>query len=112
MPNQEVELDPVLHITADAIGQPGQRVFYIQGQSSETVITLLVEKIQLQSLVTGIQQFLKEIRAEWNKVTWTGRKEVISGTIAVVIISVAISIFLWLIDASLSQAVKLVLGVG
>ncbi len=59
-----------------------------------------------------VQQFLKEIRAEWNKVTWTGRKEVISGTIAVVIISVAISIFLWLIDASLSQAVKFVLGVG
>ena len=59
-----------------------------------------------------VQQFLKEIRAEWNKVTGTGRKEVISGTIAVVIISVAISIFLWLIDASLSQAVKLVLGVG
>ncbi|HNS62974.1 MAG TPA: DUF3090 domain-containing protein [Anaerolineaceae bacterium] len=65
MPNQEVELDPVLHITADAIGQPGQRVFYIQGQSSETVITLLVEKIQLQSLVTGIQQFLKEIEEKF-----------------------------------------------
>ncbi len=59
-----------------------------------------------------VQQFFKEIRAEWNKVTWTGRKEVMNGTIAVVIISVIISLFLWFIDASLSQAVKLVLRVG
>ena len=29
--NQEIELNPVSHITADAIGPPGKRVFYLQG---------------------------------------------------------------------------------
>ena len=31
MPHEEIELRPVTHITTDAIGQPGKRVFYIQG---------------------------------------------------------------------------------
>ena len=31
MPRSELDLNPVQHITSDAIGQPGQRVFYIQG---------------------------------------------------------------------------------
>ncbi len=26
----EIELNPVDHVTADAIGPPGQRVFYLQ----------------------------------------------------------------------------------
>ena len=30
MPRFELDLNPVSHITSDAIGQPGQRVFYLQ----------------------------------------------------------------------------------
>ena len=30
MPRFEIDVDPLDHITADAIGPPGQRVFYIQ----------------------------------------------------------------------------------
>ncbi|MCC6955710.1 MAG: DUF3090 family protein, partial [Anaerolineales bacterium] len=38
MPAEEIDLQPVDHITTDAIGQPGQRVFYIQGwQGSKTI---------------------------------------------------------------------------
>ena len=31
----EIDLNPVSHITTDAIGQPGKRVFYIQGWQNE-----------------------------------------------------------------------------
>ena len=31
MSRSELDLNPVQHITSDAIGQPGQRVFYLQG---------------------------------------------------------------------------------
>jgi uncharacterized repeat protein (TIGR03847 family) len=61
MPPIELELKPVTHITADAIGQPGKRVFYLQGWQEERTITLIVEKIQLQSLAVGLEQFLAEI---------------------------------------------------
>jgi uncharacterized repeat protein (TIGR03847 family) len=58
---EEIDLQPVTHITTDAIGQPGKRVFYIQGWQNERTITLIIEKIQIQSLAVGLEQFLAEI---------------------------------------------------
>jgi uncharacterized repeat protein (TIGR03847 family) len=60
--NQEIELKPVTHITADAIGPPGKRVFYLQGTQGSQVITLIIEKFQLQTLTIGVEQFLAEVR--------------------------------------------------
>jgi uncharacterized repeat protein (TIGR03847 family) len=57
----EKELNPVIRITTDAIGPPGKRVFYLQGESRTEVITLIAEKFQIQSLAVGIEQFLVEI---------------------------------------------------
>lgn len=65
MPRNEIDLDPIDHITADAIGRPGQRVFYIQGSKESEVVTLLVEKAQVQTLAIGIDQFLDEISQKY-----------------------------------------------
>ncbi len=59
---EEIDLRPVNHITTDALGQPGKRVFYLQGWQKERTITLIVEKIQVQSLAVGIEQFLAELQ--------------------------------------------------
>jgi uncharacterized repeat protein (TIGR03847 family) len=61
MPAEEIDLQPVDHITTDAIGQPGKRIFYLQGWQKTRTVTLLVEKIQIQSLAIGLEQFLSEI---------------------------------------------------
>ncbi len=61
MPRFELDLNPVDHITTDAIGQPGKRVFYIQGVKGDQVVTLVVEKIQIQTLALGVEEFLQEI---------------------------------------------------
>lgn len=61
MAQTEIDLNPVSHITTDAIGQPGKRVFYIQGWQDERTITLIVEKVQIQTLAVGLEQFLAEI---------------------------------------------------
>jgi uncharacterized repeat protein (TIGR03847 family) len=65
MAHDEIDLRPVTHITTDAIGQPGQRVFYLQGWQDQRTITLIVEKIQVQSLAVGIEQFLAEIHEKF-----------------------------------------------
>ena len=65
MPATELDLRPVTHITTDAIGQPGKRVFYIQGWQNERTITIIVEKIQIQSLAVGLEQFLSEIQEKF-----------------------------------------------
>ena len=62
MPNNEIVLNPVDHITVDALGKPGQRTFYIQAVKGSQKITLLIEKIQLHSLLEGIKEFLDEIQ--------------------------------------------------
>jgi uncharacterized repeat protein (TIGR03847 family) len=64
MPRFEIDVDPCDHLTADAIGAPGQRVFYIQAFQSARTITVIVEKIQVQSLSVGIEQFLAQIAAQ------------------------------------------------
>ncbi len=63
MPKYELDLNPVQHITADAIGQPGQRVFYLQGwrETDPQPVTVIIEKVQLQSLALGIEQMVGEI---------------------------------------------------
>lgn len=59
----EIDLDPVSHITVDAIGRPGQRVFYLQGWTEDDPqpVTIIIEKIQLQTLIVGLQQMLLEL---------------------------------------------------
>jgi uncharacterized repeat protein (TIGR03847 family) len=61
MPRIETDVDPIEHITADAIGKPGQRVFYIQAYQAQKTYTIIIEKAQLQSLSVGVEQFLAEV---------------------------------------------------
>ena len=61
MPRFEIDVDPCDHITVDAIGSPGQRVFYLQAYQEERTITVLIEKAQVQSLAIGVEQFLSQI---------------------------------------------------
>lgn len=61
MPAIEFDFRPVDHITTDAIGPPGKRVFYIQAVKGPEVVTLIVEKTQVQSLAAGVEQFLDEL---------------------------------------------------
>lgn len=52
------ELDPVEHLTAGAVGEPGHRVFYIQAGAQAQVVTLVMEKEQVQALATAIARLL------------------------------------------------------
>ena len=57
---QLTELRPVDHITTDAIGPPGQRVFYVQATKGDQTVTLIVEKHQIETLPAGVEQFHKD----------------------------------------------------
>lgn len=65
MSGKEIDINPVTHITTDAIGEPGKRVFYIQAWKGDEVVTLLVEKFQIQTLAIGVEQFLAEIHQKF-----------------------------------------------
>jgi uncharacterized repeat protein (TIGR03847 family) len=57
----EIEIDPAVRLTADAFGQPGQRVFYLLAEGDSQTAALLIEKVQLTTLSVGVEQFLAEL---------------------------------------------------
>lgn len=59
-----MELDPVDRITADAVGAPGQRVFYLQARKGTEVVTVLVEKQQIELLSASILEILSRVGLE------------------------------------------------
>ncbi len=63
--NKPIELRPVGHITTDAIGPAGKRVFYIQAWKEDRTITLVCEKTQIQSLAVGVEQFLADVSTKY-----------------------------------------------
>ena len=55
-----MDLGPVDHITADAVGEPGVRTFYIQARAGKEVVTVIVEKQQVQLLAASVMELLED----------------------------------------------------
>ena len=53
-----MDLGPVDRITTDAVGEPGTRVFYLQARQADEVVTVVVEKEQVQLLGASILELL------------------------------------------------------
>lgn len=59
--SEPLEFDPVDWITADAIGEPGHRTFYLQARLGERLEALLVEKEQVRALSQLAQELLAQV---------------------------------------------------
>ncbi len=55
------DLNPVSRVTVGALGEPGQRTFFLQGRQSSTLVSLVTEKEQMQSLAQGITDLLTRL---------------------------------------------------
>ncbi|MBE2220353.1 MAG: DUF3090 family protein, partial [Anaerolineae bacterium] len=56
-----VELNPVYHLTVGTVGEPGNRIFYLQGSQGAQVISLVIEKQQAAMLATSFESLLDEL---------------------------------------------------
>jgi uncharacterized repeat protein (TIGR03847 family) len=61
----EIEFDPVDSIAAGAVGEPGQRAFYIQAEKDGQVLSVLVEKQQVAMLAERVQMLLDQVATEF-----------------------------------------------
>jgi uncharacterized repeat protein (TIGR03847 family) len=59
-----MELGPVDRITADAVGEPGQRTFYLQVRAGADLITVVVEKEQVVLLSQSVLELLADVPLE------------------------------------------------
>ena len=57
-----------------------------------------------------IRRFFRETTGELRKVTWPTRQEATNLTIIVLIVMVAMSIFLWLVDLGATELLALAIG--
>jgi uncharacterized repeat protein (TIGR03847 family) len=65
MANPIFELDPVTHITAGALGKPGQRIFFIQAEKGLERITLVCEKEQVVALADAVDEMVVNLEQEF-----------------------------------------------
>ena len=56
-----MDLGSVDRITADAIGEPGMRTFYLQARAGEQLVTVIVEKEQVELLARSVLELATEV---------------------------------------------------
>ena len=61
---ESFDLPSVDAVTFGTIGEPGKRVFYVQAWAATTVVTLKVEKQQVQGLAAAMQELLNDLPTE------------------------------------------------
>lgn len=61
--SESFDFDPVDRITAGAVGEPGDRVFYLQARAGGRLITLLAEKDQVQVLAATLDRLVESLSA-------------------------------------------------
>ena len=59
-----MDLGNVDKITADTIGEPGFRIFYIQARRANDLVTILVEKQQVQLLAASVLELMANLDLE------------------------------------------------
>jgi preprotein translocase subunit SecE len=57
-----------------------------------------------------IQQFFRDVMAEFRRVTWPSRDDVVSSTVVVLVVVFALAAFLWAVDIGLSWVVGRIVG--
>jgi uncharacterized repeat protein (TIGR03847 family) len=65
MDEHEIELDTVDSLGAGAVGQPGQREFFLQARTESAQLTVLVEKEQVALLAAEAVAFLNRISEDY-----------------------------------------------
>jgi len=59
--------------------------------------------------VRRVQQFFREVVAEFKKVNWPGRFQVLNSTAVVLVVVGVIGLFLFVVDIGLSRVAEIIL---
>jgi uncharacterized repeat protein (TIGR03847 family) len=62
MAGQLFDFDPPDRFVAGTVGQPGERTFYLQASGGGRLVSVALEKVQVQALAEKIDELLDEVR--------------------------------------------------
>ncbi|TNF51517.1 MAG: preprotein translocase subunit SecE [Deltaproteobacteria bacterium] len=57
-----------------------------------------------------VGEFLQQVKAELQKVTWPTRKETYGSTMVVIVLVLMVAVFLWIVDSALSAMIQTLLN--
>jgi preprotein translocase subunit SecE len=57
-----------------------------------------------------VAEFLQQVKAELQKVTWPTRSETYGSTVVVIVLVLMVAIFLWVVDSALSTMIQTLLN--
>ncbi|WP_010881261.1 preprotein translocase subunit SecE [Aquifex aeolicus] len=57
-----------------------------------------------------LKEFLKGVRDELKRVVWPSRELVVKATISVIIFSLAIGVYLWILDLTFTKIISFILS--
>ena len=57
-----------------------------------------------------VTEFLQQVKAELQKVTWPTRKETYGSTMVVIVLVLMVAVFLWIVDSALSTMIQTLLN--
>jgi len=57
-----------------------------------------------------VTEFLQQVKAELQKVTWPTRKETYGSTVFVIVLVLMVAVFLWVVDTGLSALIRTLLN--
>lgn len=73
--DRPMDLGPVDRITAGTIGEPGSRTFFLQARAAGELVTIVVEKQQVQLLAASVLELLADLELELETGTDPGKDE-------------------------------------
>ena len=63
-------------------------------------------------VIGRVREFVPEVLAEFRKVTWPNRQELVNSTVVVIAVTVVLAFFLGGVDIVLARVVEWILGGG
>ena len=57
-----------------------------------------------------VAEFIQQVKAELQKVTWPTRKETYGSTVVVIVLVLMVAVFLWVVDTGLSALIQTLLN--
>ena len=64
MPRQIFEFDPPERFVVGTVGQPGERVFFLQARAGARVVSVALEKMQVAALAERLNELLETVRRQ------------------------------------------------
>lgn len=63
-------------------------------------------------VIGRVREFVQEVLAEFRKVTWPSRQDLVNSTVVVIVVTVVLAFFLGGVDIALARLVEWILGGG